>query len=58
MLGFDIGGVNTKAALLQTQKGKLKEAKLAVEYFPVWKEPEKLANVLLTLKQRLGAEQT
>ncbi len=56
VLGFDIGGVNTKAAYLRTQKGKLQEAKLEFEYFPVWKEPEKLANVLLTLKQRLGAD--
>ncbi len=30
-------------------------SEVAIEYFPVWKEPEKLASVLLTLKQRLGA---
>ena len=55
MLGFDIGGANTKAALLRTEKGKLQDRKLEVEYFPVWKNPEKLAEVLLTLRQRLGA---
>jgi hypothetical protein len=55
VLGYDIGGANTKAAFLQTQKGKLQDVRLAVEYFPVWKEPEKLASVLLTLKERLGA---
>jgi len=56
VLGFDIGGVNTKAAFLRTQKGKLQETNLTVEYFPVWKHPGNLAGVLLALKQRLGAE--
>jgi hypothetical protein len=56
VLGYDIGGANTKAAFLKTQKGKLQDFRIAVEYFPVWKEPENLANVLLTLKERLGAD--
>ena len=56
VLGYDIGGANTKAAFLQTQKGKLQDVRLAVEYFPVWKEPEKLASILLKLKKRLGAD--
>jgi len=56
VLGYDIGGANTKAAFLKAQKGKLQDFTLAVEYFPVWKEPEKLSSVLLTLKERLGAE--
>lgn len=55
VLGYDVGGANTKAALVSVKNGKLLSAKVAVEYFPVWKQPEKLANVLLTLKQRLGA---
>ncbi|MCL4430123.1 MAG: H4MPT-linked C1 transfer pathway protein [Chloroflexi bacterium] len=55
MLGYDVGGANTKAAFVSVKNGKLLSAKVAVEYFPVWKQPEKLANVLLTLKQRLGA---
>ncbi len=53
VLGFDIGGANTKAAYLQTRNGKLQNVGLSVEYFPVWKNPEKLVNVLLTLKERL-----
>ncbi|MGA3110621.1 MAG: hydantoinase/oxoprolinase family protein [Candidatus Bathyarchaeia archaeon] len=56
MLGFDIGGANTKAALLCTQNSRLEDIKLDVEYFPVWKEPQNLPNVLLKLKNRLGAE--
>lgn len=55
VLGYDVGGANTKAALVSVKNGKLLSAKVAVECFPVWKQPEKLANVLLTLKQRLGA---
>ena len=55
VLGFDIGGANTKAVFIKTQKGKLQDVKVAVEYFPVWREPEKLTSVLLTLKERLGA---
>ena len=56
VLGYDIGGANTKAVFLQTQGGKLQNVRVAVEYFPVWKEPQKLANVLLTLKERLPAD--
>ena len=54
VLGYDIGGANTKAAFIHTQRGKLQDIKVAVEYFPVWREPEKLTSVLLTLKERLG----
>jgi probable H4MPT-linked C1 transfer pathway protein len=55
VLGYDVGGANTKAALVCVKKGKLLNAKVAVEYFPIWKNPEKLAEVLLNLKQQLGA---
>lgn len=55
LLGLDIGGANTKAVYLRTHEGKLKEARFAVEYFPVWKEPSKLPNVLSTLPRKLGA---
>ena len=56
VIGYDIGGANTKAVFLKTQKGRLHDVRLAVEYFPVWKEPEKLASVLLALKERLDAK--
>lgn len=55
VLGFDIGGANTKAVFLQTINGKLKSSKVAVEYFPVWKHSEKLTDVLLTLKNHVDA---
>ncbi len=55
VLSYDIGGANTKAAFVTTQNGLLQDAKVAVEYFPIWREPEKLASILLSLKDRLGA---
>jgi probable H4MPT-linked C1 transfer pathway protein len=56
VLGYDIGGANTKAAFISAKNGKVRDVRVAVEYFPVWKEPEKLPSVLLTLKQRLSAD--
>lgn len=56
VLGYDIGGANTKAAYIRTQNGKLQDARVATEYFPIWKEPEKLSSVLLALKERLGPD--
>lgn len=50
MLGLDIGGANTKAAYVQTQKGAIKEVKVVAEYFPIWKEPKKLPENLRKLK--------
>jgi probable H4MPT-linked C1 transfer pathway protein len=55
VLGFDIGGANTKAAFISARKGRLRHAKVAVEYFPFWEEPEKLASLLLALQKQLGA---
>jgi probable H4MPT-linked C1 transfer pathway protein len=54
-LGFDIGGANTKAALIQTENSVMQIINVAVEYFPVWKEPQKLSNILKGLKQKLNA---
>ncbi|MCL4429479.1 MAG: H4MPT-linked C1 transfer pathway protein [Chloroflexi bacterium] len=55
MLGYDVGGANTKAALVTVKNGELVNADVAVEYFPIWKEPQKLPRVLLALKERLDA---
>ena len=53
MLGYDIGGANTKAVFISQQKGKTLKVKIAAQYFPVWKNPKKLPQVLIELKQRL-----
>jgi probable H4MPT-linked C1 transfer pathway protein len=54
VIGWDIGGANTKAAFIRTENGCVEELKTAIEYFSVWKDPNKLVNVLLTLKERLS----
>jgi probable H4MPT-linked C1 transfer pathway protein len=54
VIGYDIGGANTKAAFISTRNGIVKEAEIAVEYFPIWKNPQKLTDVLLKLKQGFG----
>ena len=56
VLGLDIGGANTKAALITSQSGKVQTIKVAVEYFPVWREPRKLTKVLLALKDSLNSQ--
>ncbi len=56
VLGYDVGGANTKAALVSVKSGVLLKTEVAVEYFPIWKQPEKLASVLLGLKEQLGVE--
>jgi (4-(4-[2-(gamma-L-glutamylamino)ethyl]phenoxymethyl)furan-2-yl)methanamine synthase len=54
VLGFDIGGANTKAAFVRVKNGNLLDAEVAVEYFAIWKDPEKLVSILLALKERLS----
>jgi len=54
-LGLDVGGVNTKAAFLNTEKGIVKELKTATEYFPIWKGGKKwLPQVLEKLRKQLA----
>ena len=53
VLGFDIGGANTKAAIISVRTGKLECFKVAVKYFPVWKHPQELTALLLKLKNQL-----
>lgn len=36
ILGLDIGGANTKAALIQCNKLKIKKSSSYIEYFPFW----------------------
>jgi probable H4MPT-linked C1 transfer pathway protein len=55
VLGFDIGGANTKAAFLETKNGRGREIRTSMEYFPIWKRGrEQLANVLEKLRKRLA----
>ena len=38
ILGFDIGGANTKAALLQIENGNIHKSFSYIEYFPFWEK--------------------
>jgi probable H4MPT-linked C1 transfer pathway protein len=53
VIGLDIGGANTKAALITSQNGKLQSVKVIVEYFPIWKESQNLVSMLSTLAKQL-----
>jgi probable H4MPT-linked C1 transfer pathway protein len=58
VLGFDIGGANTKAAFITTQKGSVATCRIKVEYFPLWKKrKEKLSQLLSTLADELIGSQ-
>ena len=54
VFGVDIGGANTKAAFITTKNGTIDEFRSGTEYFPVWKDPERLGIVLSKLKERLS----
>jgi len=55
VLGLDIGGANTKAALLITQNAATKELRTHLEYFPIWKDGKsQLPKVLEQLKEELA----
>ncbi len=54
VIGWDIGGANTKAAFIHTKNGSVEKLKTAIKYFPVWKDPAKLSTVLSTLKKTLS----
>jgi probable H4MPT-linked C1 transfer pathway protein len=54
VIGMDIGGANTKAVFLRIENGQIEELRTIIEYFPVWKNPEILAEVLLTLKEKVS----
>jgi hypothetical protein len=55
VFSLDIGGVNTKAALLKTKKNIVKELRTVTEYFPIWRRgKEKLPEVLQKLRRQLA----
>ena len=53
VLGFDIGGANTKAALLHIESQKA-TVEVVSKYFPIWKDPQKLTTVLFDLRNQFA----
>lgn len=51
VLGWDIGGANTKAALIKTTGGQVTGFQTAIEYFPFWKRS---TNQFCALLAKLG----
>ncbi len=54
VLGFDIGGANTKAAFIITRDGDIAKTMVSTEYFPMWKQPERLQLVLRKLTKKVA----
>jgi hypothetical protein len=55
VVGWDIGGANTKVAYMKTANGEIKKFETAMEYFPFWKrDAEQLCTLLSTLKGKVA----
>ena len=55
VVGWDIGGANTKAAFIRTAEDEVKELKVAMVYFPFWKrDTQQFCNMLSTLKAEVA----
>ena len=54
VLGFDIGGANTKVAFIQTKEGLITTLKIGTQYFPIWRDNTKLETVLLKLREQVA----
>jgi probable H4MPT-linked C1 transfer pathway protein len=50
VLGLDIGGANTKAALITYHNGKIINIKTKSIYFPIWKRRHELLSLLKQIK--------
>ncbi|MFX1465884.1 MAG: hydantoinase/oxoprolinase family protein [Promethearchaeota archaeon] len=50
ILGLDIGGANTKAALIKYDHGEIQSIKTKSIYFPMWKRRQELFSLLKQLK--------
>jgi (4-(4-[2-(gamma-L-glutamylamino)ethyl]phenoxymethyl)furan-2-yl)methanamine synthase len=58
VVGFDIGGANTKAAYLCAENGLVKELRTELLYFPFWKRDSTQLKAMLTkLKERAAGQQ-
>lgn len=54
-IGFDIGGANTKATLIETENFSMKKSVSLIEYFPIWRKgKEKLPELLGDLCRRIA----
>lgn len=54
-VGWDIGGVATKAARLVYRQNRIRSLRMADEYFEIWKGKARLPSVLRKLFSKLGS---
>ncbi len=55
VIGFDVGGANTKAAFVKTGDGDVEEIRTVTEYFPVWKmKREQLPALFKRLRRHIA----
>ncbi len=55
VLGWDIGGANTKAALIKTKDGKIVDFQTVIEYFPFWKRnTNQLCDLLTKIRREIS----
>jgi hypothetical protein len=55
--GWDIGGANIKVAIIEIGEDVIKNLKVEVEYFPIWKRGKnRLLNMLVKLKKSVEAD--
>jgi (4-(4-[2-(gamma-L-glutamylamino)ethyl]phenoxymethyl)furan-2-yl)methanamine synthase len=54
VIGLDIGGAYTKAVFLCVNGGKVEEVRIAIKYFPVWKEQGELVTTLRLVRDQLN----
>ena len=57
VMGLDIGGANTKAVFVRTRNNHVEELRTRIQYFPIWKNPEELDNMLRKLKKEIGCKE-
>ena len=61
IIGIDIGGANTKAALVSFDNGSITRCFSIIEYFPFWEKtitqiPEMLSKLTKKLQQKAGID--
>ena len=54
VIGWDIGGANTKATFLRMENDRVKENRTVLKYFPMWRDFEELGSMLSLLYKRVS----
>jgi len=56
VLGWDVGGANVKAAWIALQSGEILRAKVASRPFEIWRDKERLPDVLRSVADEVASE--